>query len=211
MKYVNKILFKLKKILFLIMSRFVRLNEFESQLLRKLFNDLYNIEVGLYSYGCFDPRRIGRYTKVGRYCSFSGTAYRFNGNHAKDFLMLHPYVYNIKFGLVCNEMINRKKCTIEDDVWIGHNAIILPGVESIGRGSIIGAGTVVTKNVPRYAIVVGNPARVSGYRFNEDLIEKIEATRWWEMDKQELASMIKKNPDAIYHPDIPGVLERLSL
>lgn len=56
-----------------------------------------------------------------------------------------------------------KKVVIEDDVWIGTRAIILPGVH-IGKGSIIGAGAVVTKDVPPYAIVAGNPARIIKYR-----------------------------------------------
>lgn len=53
--------------------------------------------------------------------------------------------------------------TIEDDVWIGTRAIIMPGLH-IGKGAIIGAGAVVTKNVPEYAIVAGNPARIIRYR-----------------------------------------------
>lgn len=59
---------------------------------------------------------------------------------------------------------------IEDDVWIGANVIILPGVK-ISKGSIIGAGSVVTKNVPEYAIVGGNPARVIKYRKTPELQE----------------------------------------
>lgn len=56
-----------------------------------------------------------------------------------------------------------KKVVIEDDVWIGTRAILLPGV-TIGKGAIIGAGAVVTKDVPSYAIAAGNPARIVKYR-----------------------------------------------
>lgn len=59
------------------------------------------------------------------------------------------------------------KVTVEDDVWIGYGCIILSGV-IIGRGSVVAAGSVVTRDVPRYAIVGGNPARVLGQRFNEN-------------------------------------------
>lgn len=58
---------------------------------------------------------------------------------------------------------------IEDDVWIGSNAIILGGV-TVGRGSVVGAGTVVTKSVPPYSIVVGNPGKVIKKRFSENQI-----------------------------------------
>ncbi len=58
---------------------------------------------------------------------------------------------------------------IEDDIWVGSNAIILKGVR-LGRGCIVGAGAVVTKNVPPYAVVVGNPARVLKFRFDFDTI-----------------------------------------
>lgn len=175
-------------------------SEFESEFLRKLYRDLYGVDVGLYSYGCFDPRRIDPYTRIGRYCSFASTVYRFNGNHGKNFLTLHPYAYNIDFGIVQSETIVRSECFIEDDVWVGHNAIILPSVKNVGRGAIIGAGAVVTKDVPPYSIVVGNPAVVKGYRFEPDVIEMIEDSQWWTMSKDELAKVIRDNPDFVFNP-----------
>lgn len=62
----------------------------------------------------------------------------------------------------------RDSVHIGRDVWVGASSIILGGV-SIGEGSVIGAGAVVTRNVPSYSIVVGNPARVVGVRFNSDV------------------------------------------
>jgi len=66
-----------------------------------------------------------------------------------------------------------QKITINNDVWVGFGAILLTGIE-IGRGAIIAAGSVVTRDVPPYAIVIGNPAQIKGYRFNEDEIKKHE-------------------------------------
>jgi acetyltransferase-like isoleucine patch superfamily enzyme len=66
------------------------------------------------------------------------------------------------------------KCVVEEDVWIGHGAIVLSGV-TIGRGSIVGAGAVVVDSVPRYAIVVGVPAEVVGWRFAAEEIVRHEA------------------------------------
>lgn len=68
--------------------------------------------------------------------------------------------------------------SIEDDVWIRHNAIILPACRHIGRGAVIGAGAIVTHDVASYSIVVGNPARKLRDRFEPALVEAIEATNW---------------------------------
>lgn len=67
---------------------------------------------------------------------------------------------------------------IGNDVWLGRNAIILPGVK-IGNGAIVGAGAIVTKDVPDYAIVVGNPARVIRKRFESEAIELFNTAQWW--------------------------------
>ena len=63
--------------------------------------------------------------------------------------------------------LHETQTVIEDDAWIGHGAILMSGVR-IGRGAIVAAGSVVTKDVPRYAIVGGVPAKVIRYRFNEE-------------------------------------------
>jgi virginiamycin A acetyltransferase len=74
---------------------------------------------------------------------------------------------------------------IEEDVWIGSNTIVLPGVR-IGRGSIIGGGSVVTKDVPNYAVAYGNPAKIKGQRFSIETIEYLENLKWWEWDKNKI-------------------------
>ncbi len=86
---------------------------------------------------------------------------------------------------------------IGSDVWIGHSAIVLTGV-SIGNGAVVGAGAVVTKDVPPYAIVAGNPARIIKYRFSEELIVRLEKTKWWSLDDE----IIKKISDEIRDPEI---------
>lgn len=67
---------------------------------------------------------------------------------------------------------------VGNDVWLGRNAIILPGVR-VGNGAIVGAGAIVTKDVPDYAVVVGNPARVIRYRFEPEAIELFNTAQWW--------------------------------
>ena len=73
---------------------------------------------------------------------------------------------------------NHNQTIIGNDVWISRGAHIMSGV-FIGNGAVIGAHTVVAKNVPPYAIVVGNPARIIKYRFDPETIRKLQAIRWW--------------------------------
>lgn len=70
-----------------------------------------------------------------------------------------------------------KRTSIGHNVWLGHGAHIKQGV-TIGNGAVVGMGSVVTKDVPPYAIVAGNPARLIRVRFNDDLIEQLEESRW---------------------------------
>lgn len=74
---------------------------------------------------------------------------------------------------------------IQNDVWIGAKSTIMSGVK-ISNGSVVGAGSVVTKDVPPYAIVAGNPAKVVKYRFTEEQIEKLLSIAWWNWDEQKI-------------------------
>jgi acetyltransferase-like isoleucine patch superfamily enzyme len=175
-------------------------DQFRSKLLRKYFYKKYKIKVGLYSYGCFSLKRIPAGTTIGRYCSFAPTSYIFNGNHGVEFISTHAFLYNPNLGVVKCEKIKRKQLFVSDDVWIGHNAIILPSVASIGRGAIIGAGAIVTKDVPPYSVVAGNPARIVKFRFTPEIISKIEDTKWWEKDLIELMEDLKFSQEKFYNP-----------
>lgn len=174
--------------------------QFTSLELRKYFSEHHQLDIGLYSYGCFDSQRIARGTLIGRYCSFADTARILNGNHGLDFLSLHPYLYNPSFGFVNEETIERSRCHVQDDVWLGHGSVLLPSVKIVGRGSVVGAGAVVTKNVPPYAIVAGNPAKLIRFRFDQETIDCIERTRWWELSAEELRGLIKSNTEMVFNP-----------
>lgn len=181
--------------------KILRRRQLESRLLREMFRAWYGIDVGMYSYGCFDPARIPRGTVIGRYCSFSNTSHIFSRNHGVKYASLHPYLYNAALGLVQQDTIENGGCVIDDDVWVGHGVTITPGVNRVGRGAVIAAGAVVTRNVPAYAIVGGNPARIIKYRFGKEIIEKIEASRWWELEKEGFAKLLKNNPDFLFKPE----------
>ena len=79
---------------------------------------------------------------------------------------------------------------IGNDVWIGRNAIIMDGVE-IGSGAVVASGAIVTKDVPPYAIVGGVPAKVIRYRFDEQTIERLIESRWWDYPDEFIENELK--------------------
>jgi len=157
--------------------------------IRNIFTKYHQVNIGMYSYGgCFTPGYLPEGTQVGRYCSFASEFAILNGNHPARFKSLHPFFYNPVFGYVNSLLITRTKLVIENDVWIGYGAIILPSVNRIENGAIIGAGCVVTKNVPPYAIVVGNPGKIIKYRFDKKTIDELLRSKWWEKNIDDIRS-----------------------
>lgn len=177
-----------------------RHNEYESRALREHFAAHYDIRIGLYSYGCFDRWRIPPGSVVGRYCSIARSARVLDANHPIEALSTHPYLYDPAFGVVTASRVSKTRIAVEDGVWFSHNVTVTPGCARIGRGAIIGAGSVVTKDVPLYAVVAGAPARVIRYRFDEATIARIESSRWWELDKAGLAQLVAERPDFAFTP-----------
>lgn len=173
--------------------------ELGGMVLRGFLKFIYEAQSGLYSYRRLGMKRVPRNTTVDRYCSFAPTAQIFNANHGLSFLTTPPYLYNTSLGMVSHETISRTRC-IEDDVWLGYNSVILPGVDTVGRGAAVAEGAVVTKNVPRNAVVAVNPAKIIKYRFNPEVIERIEATEWWRLGKDELKKIVVEDPDLAYNP-----------
>ena len=174
-------------------------DELTSLRLRERFRR-QGVEVGLYSYGCFDMGRISSGTTIGRYCSFSPTARTQTRNHGIDFIGLTAYFYEPALDVVDRNMIPVKPIIFEDDVWVGANAVILSSAQRIGRGSVIGAGAIVTKPVAPYSIVAGNPARVIRSRFDAATIDAIEQSRWWDMTPEQLRETVARQPEMIFAP-----------
>ena len=138
---------------------------------------------------------LGNFTNawIGRFCSIGRNVRIIDGFHpAHDWVSTHPAFFSparqAGFSFVKENRFeehrffdagNRISVKIGNDVWIGNNVSIFSGVE-IGNGAVVAAGAVVTKNVDPYAIIGGVPAKIIGYRFNQDDIAQVEASRWWE-------------------------------
>lgn len=168
--------------------------------LRRFFADRHRIEVGMHSYGCFDRWRMPGPLKIGRYCSFAKTVRVVDANHPLDAITTHPMLYEKRFGVVDRDMIEAEPLIVEDDVWVGHNVVILPGCKYIGRGAVIGAGAIVTGNVPRYAIVAGVPGRLIRMRFDPELAAALDASRWWDLEPAEIRALLEKDPGLVRQP-----------
>ena len=177
-----------------------RRRQHDSVALRTYYRDRFAIDVGLQSYGCFDRWRMPGPISVGRYCSIASTVRSAPINHPHDALTTHPVLFERKFGAVDSDISWDAVLTIGDDVWIGHNAMILPGCKTIGRGAIIGAGSIVTRDVPAYAIVAGNPAKLLRMRFDDATIAAIEASRWWLLDPADIRALLAQDRDLLFHP-----------
>ena len=182
-KIKNRYLRKLLRIILL--SR--RGAAMHSLVLRAVFKKYHQIDIGLYSYGLFSLD-LSPGTVVGRYTSVGSGLVVIHGSHPIKRKSTHPFFFNPDFGFV-NELliVRRSKLIIGHDVYIGLNVTILPQVTQIGDGAVIAAGSVVVKDVPPYAVVGGNPAKIIQYRFTPDVIEKIQASKWWEKNIEDLS------------------------
>lgn len=135
--------------------------------------------------------------KIGRYCSIGPDVVVLAGTHPIDEkISTHPCFYSLgeQAGFTYvkeqsyNEFLlcgptNKYYVEIGSDVWIGARSTLVGGVR-IGNGAVVAAGSVVTKDVPDYAVVGGVPAKQIRFRFNEELRTSLLAERWWEKDEE---------------------------
>jgi virginiamycin A acetyltransferase len=124
---------------------------------------------------------------IGNFCSIAeGVTILLDGEHHTDWIP--TYDFNLMFKEFENLGDRRRSkgdVVIGNDVWIGFNAIILSGVK-IGDGAVIGAGSVVTHDVPPYAIVAGCPARIIRMRFDQKTIDDLLRIKWWNWNLQRI-------------------------
>lgn len=130
-----------------------------------------------------DYSSIGRYSKInyshiGKFCSISWDVTIGATNHPVNTISTHSFPYIKRIGFVSEDNRSLSETRLGNDVWVGCNSVILPGA-NIGDGAVIGAGSVVTKDIPDYAIVAGVPAKIIKYRFEEDIRTKLKEVEWW--------------------------------
>lgn len=152
----------------------------------------YGFEIGDFTYGQPVIRWWGEdvQLKIGRYCSIADNVKIYlGGNHRHTWVTTYPFPsspMNQDWPNANNRGLptlpaSKGDVVIGHDVWIGDDAVILSGV-TVGHGAVIAARTVVTKDVPPFAIVGGNPGQVIGYRFSDDEIAMLLELQWWDWD-----------------------------
>jgi len=157
-----------------------------SKTLRRILYEYHNIEVGMYTIGCFRDITFPSGTKIGRYCMLTNTAMHLHVDHPLNLRSTHTMFHNKIYGLVSEDNYYQNSPKIENDVFIGHHVLLLPTVKKVGTGAVIGSGSIVSRDVPPYAVVVGNPGRVVRYRFPSDKISKLLESEWWKKNPKEL-------------------------
>ena len=144
--------------------------------------------------------KIGNYNYIGRNCVMNDVIM---GNYCSIAAavqiggMEHSWWAHSTSTYLSDECYLGKKTHIGNDVWIGASAIIRQGI-TIGDGAVIGGGAVVTHDVPPYAIAVGIPAKVIGYRCSPEFIERLEKIQWWNWPDE----VLRENIDWLIHSDI---------
>jgi acetyltransferase-like isoleucine patch superfamily enzyme len=154
---------------------------------------LASIEIGDFSY-CWGRFLIYHSTdkqkvKIGKFSGIADDAtFLLNGNHNYNFQTQYTRFLRCESLNISKEELHIFKgdIVVKNDVWIGYRANIMEGI-TIENGAVVAAGSVVTKDVPPYAIVGGNPAKIIKYRFDEKIIENLLEMQWWDWDLEHIA------------------------
>lgn len=171
-----------------------------------LTNDDPRISIGVGTYASgpplLRPHHPGNSITIGKYCclAFDVTIFA-GGSHPIHYATMQPLKFRLglsDFASWSDDCGDDQEATrIGNDVWLAHGATILSGV-TIGNGAIIGARSVVTKDVPPYAIVGGNAARHIRYRFDQKTIDRLEQIKWWDWPSE----LITEAAEYLCSPDL---------
>ncbi|GGC69265.1 CatB-related O-acetyltransferase [Chelatococcus reniformis] len=154
----------------------------------------YGFQIGAYSYGRPKVRfpESGANLSIGRYCSIADKVeILLGGNHRTDWISTFPFPAfpAVWPGSAGEHHASGGDVAIGSDVWLGSGAMIMSGV-TVGHGAVVAARAVVTKDVPPYAIVGGNPAKLIRLRFDEAAVAALLASTWWDMPEAHVQQLI---------------------
>ncbi|MBR0795412.1 chloramphenicol acetyltransferase [Bradyrhizobium jicamae] len=151
---------------------------------------LLEVSMDGYSYVVNDSQIT--YTQIGKFCSIAAMTRINPGNHPMHRATQAHFTYRASAYFPGEsddteffDWRRAHRVHIGHDVWVGHGAVVLPG-RNIGTGSVIAAGAIVTRDVPAYTIVGGNPAKPIKRRFSEAVAERLTALAWWDWDHETL-------------------------
>lgn len=180
-------------------SRYVKnilLNKKYGPATKYYFNQA-NIHIGDETYGIpqISFSNSGASLYIGKYCSIaSKVTIMLGGLHHQEWITTYPFYHKFSQMHQWDHIENLgdkspKDTIIGNDVWLGSEVLVLPGVE-IGNGAIIGARSVVSKNIPPYAIAVGSPIQIIRKRFSEEQIDALLKIKWWEWPVEKINDAI---------------------
>jgi len=155
-----------------------------------IFNDVLidSCEIGDHTY--IQKKSSIFNAKIGKFCSIASNVSIGPGRHKIDSVSTHPVFYLNETPLVKKyskkDLFEVSELTvIGNDVWIGERVIVMDGVK-IGTGAVIASGSIVTKDVPSYAIIGGVPAKLIRYRFSSEIINDLLKSEWWNLPESVL-------------------------
>lgn len=157
--------------------------------------DINKVSVGKYTYGRLEVLMFNNENnlRIGSFCSIAPkTVFLLSADHYTDHISSFPYKVKVTKSLD-REGISKGDIIVDDDVWIGFRSTILSGVH-IGQGAIVAAGSVVTKDVPPYAIVGGVPAKVIKYRFSPEMITELLKVDYSQLTEE----LVKEHIEDLY-------------
>ena len=160
----------------------------------KFTKDLYpQYEIGRHTYG--NPQVFiwgeGSTLTIGAFCSIAkGIEIFLGGDHRSDWATTYPFPALWELAKdIKGHPYSKGNVIIGNDVWIGAGSTILSGV-TVGSGAVIGARSVVVQDIPPYAIVFGNPAKIMRFRFNESTVKDLLRIRWWDWGDEKIAEYL---------------------
>jgi acetyltransferase-like isoleucine patch superfamily enzyme len=150
----------------------------------------YSSKIGRHSFCGYDCDVS--FADIGCFTSIANGVVIGGARHPMEWVSMSPVFYagrdSVKAKFSVHFLDTPKRVSIGHDVWVGRNAIILPGV-NVGHGAVVAAGSVVTKDVPPYAIVGGNPAKLIRYRFADETLRRLLLIQWWDWTDTKLSEV----------------------